>query len=115
MSLAQRIILEIRVFETCKIEIRTGGEGALRRSFLPATVFMSPAARGRAVAAAGEERAPHPAAAVGEKGTVAGGTPAGRRGHRAVPPGAVRPAGAGKMLRLLRTIEIGSRKHLWAW
>ena len=80
----------------CKIEIRTGGEGALRRSFLPATVFMSPAARGRAVAAAGEERAPHPAAAVGEKGTVAGGTPAGRRGHRAVPPGAARPAGAGK-------------------
>ena len=26
-------ILGIRVFETCKIEIRTGGEGALRRSF----------------------------------------------------------------------------------
>ena len=77
MSLAQRIILEIRVFEICKIEIRTGGEGALRRSFLPATVFMSPAARGRAAAAAGEERAPHPAATVGEKGTMAGGKPAG--------------------------------------
>ena len=58
--------------------------------------LTGPAARGRAVAAAGEERAPHPAAAVGEKGTVAGGTPAGRRGHRAVPPGAARPAGAGK-------------------
>ena len=79
------------------------------------SVWNGPAARGRAVAAAGEERAPHPAAAVGAEGTAAGGTPAGRRGHRAVPPGAVRPAGAGKMLRLLRTIEIGSRKHLRAW
>jgi len=38
---------------------------------------MGPAARGRAAAAAGEGRAPHPAATVGEKGTMAGGKPAG--------------------------------------
>ena len=59
MSLAQRIILEIRVFETCKIEIRTGGEGALRRSFLPATVSHRP---GGERAGAGSRRrggAPH--------------------------------------------------------
>ena len=58
--------------------------------------FTGPAARGRALAAAGEGRAPYPAAAVGTEGTVAGGTPAGRRGHRAVLHGAVRPAGAAK-------------------
>ena len=32
-------ILGIRVFETCKIEIRTGGEGALRRSFFACDGF----------------------------------------------------------------------------